>query len=179
MGRFQTTKNAGGGRGRASNPRKRHEDTNRRECKFHPLGIGKNKAAFDQVKDKVENDTQQTFGKGSRKMVESLRNMKECDWKKDSPTLKASTLEDNDDKQREDRQCELDCTEEKKDHAKKKEQCEADMEKAHAKTWDEHTSETMKSGKNIAQDNPVMHEDCDIADAILNPKSESHTKGWQ
>ena len=30
---------------------------------------------------------------------------------------------------------------------------------------------------NIIQDNPVVHEDCDIADAILNPKSKSYIQG--
>ena len=30
---------------------------------------------------------------------------------------------------------------------------------------------------NIIQDNPVKQEDCDIADAILNPKSKSYVQG--
>ena len=30
---------------------------------------------------------------------------------------------------------------------------------------------------NIIQDNPVMHEDCDLADAILNTRSKSYIQG--
>ena len=30
---------------------------------------------------------------------------------------------------------------------------------------------------NIIQDNPVMHEDCDLADAILNPRSKNSIQG--
>ena len=82
MGRFQTTKNAGRGRGRSSDSRRRYDDSDKKEYRFYPLGIGNNKATFEQVKDKVETDIQQTFGKGSRKVVDSLRHMKEHDWKK-------------------------------------------------------------------------------------------------
>jgi len=145
MGRFQTTKNAGRGRGRSSNPRRRYEESNRKEYRFYPLGIGRNKATFEQVKDKVETDIQQTFGKGSRKVVDSLRHMKEYDWKKELPTLKVSTDKDDATRKREDRQYELDYTEDKKDYKKKLEQYEADMERAYAKIWDRYTSETMKS----------------------------------
>ena len=79
----------------------------KKDCKFCPLGIGKNKATFYQIKDKIENDTQQTFGEGSKKIVESLRNMKECDWKAEKPNLEVSVSSDEQVKAREDRQCEL------------------------------------------------------------------------
>ena len=57
--------------------------------------MGKSKATYDQIKDKVENDVQQTFGKGAKIVVESLRSMKEYDWSSDIPILQASRSKDD------------------------------------------------------------------------------------
>lgn len=63
-----------------------------------------------------------------------------------STILKASSNADPDEKKKKDGQHELDCIEDEKDHKKKKkEQSEADREKAHARIWDEHTAEPVKS----------------------------------
>ena len=76
MGRFPTSKNSGRGRGKSSNSKKSNEESFKKEYKCYPLGMGKSKATYDQIKDKVENDVQQTFGKGAKIVVESLRSMK-------------------------------------------------------------------------------------------------------
>ena len=88
MGRFPVPKNSGRGRGKPSQRNKNSGDSSGKEYKFYPLGMGKNNATFDMVKDKVENDIQQTFGKGSKAVVHALRDMEEHDWNKDYPKEK-------------------------------------------------------------------------------------------
>ena len=145
MGRFASGRGPGRGRGRSSNNKKNQNENDKKEYKFYPLGTGKSKATYDQIKDKIENDIQQTFGKGARKVVESLRDMKEYDWDKEKPELDVSEAKNDDEKARENRQYELEYIEDVKEHKKKKEQYEADMEKAYARIWDRYTSEAMKS----------------------------------
>ena len=116
--------------------RRSHKRRVTRIYKFYPLGMGKYKATFGDINDKIENDVQQTFGKRLGEVVQSLRDMKKIDHDEEPPKLKVSSNEDNDEKARENRQYELDYTEDKREHEKKKELYNSNMAKAYAKIWD-------------------------------------------
>ena len=73
MGRFPTSRYSDRGRSKAPNSRKKPHEISRKEYNFYPLGMDKNKAAYDVIKDKIENNIQQTFGKGSGEIVKSMR----------------------------------------------------------------------------------------------------------
>ena len=94
----------------------------------------KYKATDEVIKDKIENDIQQTFGKGSREIVKSLREMTLIKHDSNPPQLKISNNKDSGEKARENRQYELDYTENKREHKVKKELYVNSMEKAYAKT---------------------------------------------
>ena len=88
MGRFPTSRNSGRGRGRSNAFKKKPQEKSRKEHEFYPLGMGKFKATFGDIKDKIKNDVQQTFGKQSGEVVQSLRDMKKIEHDADPPKLK-------------------------------------------------------------------------------------------
>ena len=141
MGRFSTNKNSGRGRSNPSSHKKKSYDNNNKEYKFYPLGMGKYKATYEVIKDKIENEIQQTFGKGSGEIVKPLREMKLIKHNNNPSQSKISKNKDSDEKARENRQYELDYTENKREHKKKKELYANSMEKAYVKIWDNYTSE--------------------------------------
>eukprot|EP00546_Thalassionema_frauenfeldii_P017239 CAMPEP_0178900222 /NCGR_PEP_ID=MMETSP0786-20121207/3354_1 /TAXON_ID=186022 /ORGANISM="Thalassionema frauenfeldii, Strain CCMP 1798" /LENGTH=344 /DNA_ID=CAMNT_0020571203 /DNA_START=2579 /DNA_END=3613 /DNA_ORIENTATION=+ len=145
MGRFPTSRNSGRGRGRSNTSRKKPSDKSSKEYRFYPSGMGKYKATFNDIKDKVEMDVQQTFGKRSGDVVQSLRDMKKMDYDKLPPKLKVSTKTKDDEKERENRQFELDYTEDRREHEKRKELYDSNMAKAYARIWEKYTSEPMKN----------------------------------
>ena len=145
MGRFPTNKNSGRGRSNPSSHKKKSYDNNNKEYKFYPLQMGKNKATYEVITDKVENNIQQTFGKGSGEIVKSLREMNLIKHDNNPSHLKLSKVKDSDEKVRENRQYELDYTEDKREHKKKKELYANSMEKAYTKIWDKYTSEPMRN----------------------------------
>ena len=80
----------------------------------------------------------------------------------DPPKLKVSSSKDTDEKERENRQYELEYTEDKREHQKRKELYDSNIAKAYAKIWDGHTSEPMKSrimnlaaSESSVRDNPI------------------------
>ena len=108
MGRFPTSRNSGRGRGRSNAFKKKPQEKSRKEHEFYPLGMGKFKATFGDIKDKIENDVQQTFEKQSGEVAQSLRDMKKIEQHDaDPPKLKVSSSKNTGEKERENRQYEL------------------------------------------------------------------------
>ena len=153
MGRFPMKKNSCRGRSNPSSHRKKSHDNNNKEYKFYPLGMGKNKAKYEVIKDKIENDIQQTFRKGSGEIVKTLREMKLIKHDNNPPQLKISNNKDNDEIAIENKQYKLDYTEDKREHKKKKELYANSMEKTYAKIWDKYTSEPMSESE--IRDKPI------------------------